>query len=193
MSNQTHPANSPGNGGYERSDIGTRGVLYFLAGLAVAGLLAYFVVAALYSYLEKRSEAQQAPVSPLVTNAPADTRHIPAEYKTDSESTDYEKYLDKNFPAPQLETNERIELTKVRLREENTLSTYDYIDRQAGHVRIPIDRAMDLIAQRGLPVRSLSDQFPNLQTVNCADPHILCSTKSVQQAHTENAKEATKK
>jgi hypothetical protein len=154
MSNETHPANSPANGGYERSDIGTRGVLYFLAGLAVAGLLAYFVVAGLYSYLEKRSEAQQAPVSPLVTNAPADTRHIPPEYKTDSESTDYEKYLKEKFPAPQVETDERGQLIDIRLKEEQTLSTYDYIDKTAGTVRIPIDRAIDLIAQRGLPVRT---------------------------------------
>jgi hypothetical protein len=34
------------------------------------------------------------------------------------------------------------------------LATYDYIDQKAGTVRIPIDRAMDLIAQRGLPVRT---------------------------------------
>jgi hypothetical protein len=154
MSNQLHPANPAPNGGYERSDIGTRGILYFLAGLAVAGLLAYFVVAALYSYLEKRSEAQQAPVSPLVTNAPADTRHIPPEYKTDSESTDYEKYLKEKFPAPQVETDERGQLSDIRLQEEQRLSTYDYVDKNAGTVRIPIDRAMDLIAQRGLPTRS---------------------------------------
>jgi hypothetical protein len=142
MSNETHPANSPGNGGYERSDIGTRGVLYFLAGLAVAGLLAYFVVVGLYSYLEKRSEVEQAPVNPLVTNAPADTRHIPKDYPQGA------------FPNPKLEEDERGQVTDIRLKEEQTLSTYDYIDKNAGTVRIPIDRAMDLVAQRGLPVRA---------------------------------------
>lgn len=162
MSNEIHPANSTGNGGYERQDIGVSGVLYFLLGLAVAGLLVYFVVDGLYHFLDKRSEAEQAPVNPLVTNAPQDTRHIPQEYKTDSDSSNYEKYLEKNFPAPQLETDERIQLNKVRLREENTLSTYDYIDKNAGTVRIPIDRAMDLIAQRGIPVRA--------QTSSTAEP-----------------------
>jgi hypothetical protein len=142
MSNQLHPANPAPNGGYERSDIGTRGVLYFLAGLAVAGLLASFVVAGLYSYLNKRSEAEQAPVNPLVTNAPADTRRT---------ADDYPKSA---FPNPRLETDERTQLDDDRLQEEQTLSTYDYIDKQTDTVRIPIDRAMDLIAQRGLPVRS---------------------------------------
>src|SRR5579863_9922088 len=132
MSNEIHPANSAGNDGYERSDIGARGVLYFLLGIAVAGVLVYFVVDGLYGYLQKRSEVEQTPVSPLVTNAPADTRHLPPEYKTDSESTDYEKYLEKQFPAPQLETDERTELNKSRLREESTLSSYDYIDKSAG-------------------------------------------------------------
>ena len=153
MPDETNPANPTGNGGYERQDIGAAGVLYFLLGLAVAGLLVYFIVDGLYHFLDKRSEAEQAPVNPLVTNAPTDTRHIPLEYTTDANSTNYEKYLEKNFPAPQLETDERLQLNKVRLREEDTLSTYDYIDKNAGSIRIPIDRAMDLIAQRGLPVR----------------------------------------
>ncbi len=145
MSNEVHPANSPGNGGYERSDIGVAPVLYFLVGLAVAGLLVYFLVEGIYLYLEKRSQAEQTPVSPLVTNAPADTRKLPADYKD---------YLKQNFPSPQLEIDERGQLDKIRIDEAQKLSTYDWVDQKAGTVRIPIDRAMDLIAQRGLPVRA---------------------------------------
>jgi len=85
---------------------------------------------------------------------PADTRRLPPEYKSDSEGADYEKYLHKNFPEPQLETNERTELNTIRQHEEDTLSTYGYVDENAGTVRIPIDRAMDLLAQRGLPTRT---------------------------------------
>jgi hypothetical protein len=44
-------------------------------------------------------------------------------------------------------------LNDIRLREENILSTYGWADQNAGTVHIPIDRAMDLLAQRGLPVR----------------------------------------
>ena len=142
MSNEPNHAQQPGNGGYERRDIGAGGVLYFLVGLAVAGLLVYFVVAGLYSYLEKRSEAQQTPVNPLVTNAPADTRRIPRDYPQSA------------FPNPKLEEDERGQLNGIRLKEEQTLSTYDWVDERAGTVRIPIDRAMDLVAQRGLPVRA---------------------------------------
>jgi hypothetical protein len=148
MTNQTQHEKTAGHGSFERRDVGIAGVLYFLAGLAVAGLIVHFVVTGLYSYLQKKSESQQTPVSPLVTNAVKDTRHLPPEY-----SGDYERYLQKNFPAPQLEIDERTELNKDRLREEQTLSTYDWVDQKAGTVRIPIERAMDLIVQRGLPVR----------------------------------------
>jgi hypothetical protein len=142
MTDEKHPVTPAGHGDYERSDIGVRGVLYFLAGLAVAVVFAYLIVAGIYSFLDKRSAAEQAPVNPLITNAPADTRHIANDYP---QST---------FPNPKLEVDERGQLNDIRLKEEQTLSTYDYIDKNAGTVRIPIDRAMDLIAQRGLPVRN---------------------------------------
>jgi len=151
MSNQPHPANSTGNGGYERRDISAAGVLYFLLGLAVGGLLVYFVVDGIYHFLDKRSETEQAPVNPLVTTAPTDTRHISKDYP---QST---------FPNPKLEEDERGQLNGIRLKEEQTLSTYDYIDKNSGTVRIPIDRAMDLIVQRGLPVRAQSAATPAAQ------------------------------
>jgi hypothetical protein len=144
MSNDTHPANSNGNGGYERQDIGVAGVLYFLLGLLVAGVFIFFLVDGIYSYLDKRSAAEQAPVNPLVTNAPEDTRLIPKDYPQTE------------FPNPRLETDERGQLNSILLQEEETLASYGYVDKNAGTIRIPIDRAMDLIAQRGLPVRAQS-------------------------------------
>jgi len=149
MINDPNPANPQGHGNYERRDIGVAGVLYFLLGLAFAGLIVYFIVNGLYAYLDKRIEGEQTRVSPLVTNAPNDTRHIPPQY-----GNNYEQYLKQDFPAPQLEVNERTELNDIRLHEEQTLTTYDYVDKSAGTVRIPIDRAMDLLVQRGLPTRS---------------------------------------
>ena len=149
MNNDVHTVNPNGHGDYERRDITIAGVVYFLIGLAVAIVIVYFIANGIFDFLNKHFEAEQAPVSPLVTNAPADTRHIPPQY-----GNNYEKYLKENFPSPQLEVNERTELNDERLREEETLSTYGWVDQNAGIVRIPIDRAMDLLAQRGLPVRS---------------------------------------
>jgi hypothetical protein len=145
MSNEIGHGNSTGHGSYEQRDIGMGAVLYFLVGLAAAILLVYFLADGIYSFLSKRMESMQTPVSPLVTNAPADTRHL---------SVDYRDYLKQNFPSPQLEIDERTQLNSVRTDEAQMLSTYGWVDQKAGIVRIPIDRAMDLIAQRGLPVRT---------------------------------------
>src|SRR5215469_8747920 len=158
MTNDVHPVKSNGHPDYERRDIGIGGVLYFMAGLAVAAIIIHFVIAGMYRYLEHHAEAQQRALSPLVTNTVRDTRSLPPQFKTDQAGADYEKYLQQNFPEPQLEIDERTELNKVRLSEEDRLSTYDYIDKDAGTVRIPIDRAMDLLVQRGLPTRTESRQ-----------------------------------
>ncbi|HLZ41413.1 MAG TPA: hypothetical protein VKQ11_10640 [Candidatus Sulfotelmatobacter sp.] len=156
MSNDKHLVNTPeghAHGDYERRDIGIAGVLYFLAALVVAGVFVHFIVTGLYRYLDHRYETEQPAVSPLVKNQPQDTRHIPPQY-----NGDYDRYLKENFPAPQLEVDERTQLNDVRLREEDNLSTYDYVDKNAGTIHIPIDRAMDLLVQRGLPVRSQSQE-----------------------------------
>ena len=156
MSNDIPPGKDNGHADYERRDIGAGGVLYFMAGLAVAAAIIHFVIAGMYRYLEHHAEAQQHAISPLVTSTVRDTRTLPPQFKTDQQGADYEKYLQKNFPEPQLEIDERTELNKARLSEEDRLSTYDYIDKDAGTVRIPIDRAMDLLVQRGLPTRTQS-------------------------------------
>jgi len=42
-------------------------------------------------------------------------------------------------------------LHNLRESEKTTLNSYGWVDREAGVVRIPIDRALDLAAQRGVP------------------------------------------
>lgn len=139
----------PGHGDYERRDIGVGGVLYFLAGLAAALVIVYFIVQGVFRFLDHRVQTEQPAISPLVKSEPHDTRRLAPGYKDE----EYHRYLKDQFPAPQLEVNERTELNEVRLGEENTLSTYGWVDKDAGKVHIPIDRAMDLLVERGLPVR----------------------------------------
>jgi hypothetical protein len=55
------------------------------------------------------------------------------------------------FPEPRLEDNEVTEINDFRYQQDETLSSYGWVDQSGGVVRIPIDRAMQLIAQRGLP------------------------------------------
>lgn len=126
------------NNGYEREDIGAGGILAFLAGLAVAGILIHFILLGMYKYLDAYDRAHQAPPNPLVKESKANLRR--------PTSQDAEE-----FPQPRLEVDERGQIDDRRMQEEETLHSYGWIDRKAGIVRIPIERAMALVAERGLP------------------------------------------
>jgi hypothetical protein len=59
----------------------------------------------------------------------------------------------KAFPQPQLQETELQDLKTMRAEEERVLHSYAWVDPEANVVRIPIDRAIDLLAERGLPSR----------------------------------------
>ena len=56
-------------------------------------------------------------------------------------------------PAPRLQVTPRQDLRDLRAREDQALNSYQWVDRSAGIVRIPIAEAMRLTVERGLPVR----------------------------------------
>lgn len=132
---------------FEREDLGARPILIFLVGLVIGCVLVALVLKGLYGYLNAYENRHQSVQSPLVQQTTADTRTV--------EPGDIAK-----FPQPQLENNETIDIDKFRLREAQTLNSYGWVDQDAGVVRIPIDRAMELVAQRGLPTRPQAGVAP---------------------------------
>lgn len=62
-------------------------------------------------------------------------------------------------PSPRLQTQPFKDLYQLRLAEQEKLTTYGWVDQAGGIVRLPIDRAMELTLQRGLPARP--DGNPN--------------------------------
>jgi hypothetical protein len=57
-------------------------------------------------------------------------------------------------PQPRLEAESGQEYATYLAAEQQKLTTYRWVDRQAGIVAIPVERAIDLLAQQGLPTRS---------------------------------------
>jgi len=145
MSDAIKHDHTTGHEGYERQDLQPSGVLIFLLVLGLVTLACMFGLRFFYTYLDRRERIEQPPVSPLVTNVPADTRHIAPGYPQSV------------FPSPKLEEDERGQLNGIRLNEENMLNSYGWVDEKAGTVRIPIERAMDLLVQRGLPVHAQNE------------------------------------
>jgi len=140
MTNQPAPSQLvPNHDGYEHEDLSSKGPFYFFAGLALLCLVIYLIVFGMYRFLDSYQTAHEPPVSPMATPE-ADTRAVMPE------ST-------QNFPQPRLEENERTQLRQFVEDQDRKLATYDWVDKDKGIARIPIDRAMELIAERGLPVR----------------------------------------
>lgn len=131
---------------YEHQDMSPSSVYAFLTGLAVAGILVYFVLWGLYRFLDHYERTHQPAQNPLVQTE-ADTRNITPQ-------------AIQKFPQPRLEKNERVEINNFRLKEEQTLNSYGWVDQKAGVIRIPIDRAMALIAQQGLATTPKVGQVP---------------------------------
>jgi len=63
-------------------------------------------------------------------------------------------------PAPRLQIQEPKDLAIFRKEEADVLSTYGVVDRDKGIYRIPIEEAMKLILERGLPTAGDPVQAP---------------------------------
>lgn len=137
---------------FERQDLSPSAVYAFLGGLALTGTLVSLALWGFYRFMDGYERSHQPPQNPLVQQATTDTREVTREEV-------------KKFPQPRLEKNERIEINDFRLKEEQNLNSYGWVDEKAGVVHIPIDSAMRLIAQRGLPTVPRSGTVPP-STVN---------------------------
>lgn len=112
---------------FERKDIANGHVVLTGAALlivvwAIVGLLSFY-----FSYLSHYREEVSPPALP------------------------YEEGAQKLPPEPRLQASPTADLQQLRARENAVLSQYRWIDRSKGVVAIPIDRAIQLIAQRGIP------------------------------------------
>jgi hypothetical protein len=136
--------------GYERSDVRTTGVLVFLFALSI-----FVVVTALLCYgvgkvLNARMNKEDGPTSKWAQTV--DIRQL-GEMPSNPEMQNKVAELTQSFPTPRLETDDgNQEVNDLHAREDLLLEHYSWIDPAQGKVRIPIERAMELIAQRGLPV-----------------------------------------
>ena len=57
-------------------------------------------------------------------------------------------------PAPSLQTQPFRDVYLLRDDEAKKLGSYGWVDKDGGVTRIPIDRAMEIMMQRGFPVRA---------------------------------------
>jgi len=120
---------------HEGSDVNVRGIFAFAFGLLVTAVVIHLLVYVLFRYFTAR-EAHAVPAEfPLAVAAGP---QLP--------------------PEPRLQTSPRQDLNDLRAVEEQVLTTYGWVDKNAGVVRIPIEQAMKLMVERGLPARSMESR-----------------------------------
>jgi hypothetical protein len=169
MTNQINSHGSPhAPESYEHQDLKAGGIVYFLVSLIVVTVICMFGLDAFYHYLDHRERATQEPVSPLVKKVPEDTRHVAPGYPQTA------------FPSPRLEDDERGQLNGFLTNEDEILYSYGWVDEKTGTVRIPIDRAMDLLVERGLPV--LPGAGTNVASTNAENAKAQSTADAVRGA-----------
>jgi hypothetical protein len=57
-------------------------------------------------------------------------------------------------PEPRLQGKPANDLARMRAAEDRSLDRYRWIDKERGVVQLPIDRAMELLLEQGLPETS---------------------------------------
>lgn len=144
--------------GYERSDASVTGIVVFLISLgvfvAVAGVLCYGIGKVFNTAMNH----EDGPNSKWTKTA--DVRDL-GNFPSSPELQNKVSTLVEQFPTPRLLSDDGDQdVTDLHAREDLLLDHYTSIDGQAGKVRIPIDRAMELIAQRGLPVAAANAEPP---------------------------------
>ena len=129
-----HPADSPG---HAARDVTFRPIVWAGAGMVVVVALVFVLVRWTLVTDLAHDAAQSPPANPLTSTY---GRQLP--------------------PEPRLQTHPIRDLRDLRAAEDAMLNSYGWVDRQAGSVRIPIARAMELLATRGITARPQAGGHP---------------------------------
>jgi hypothetical protein len=163
--------------GHEESDLSIRGIVLFGVFLAVGGVLAFVLMIGMIWYLEKTEQDSQAKLTPVeqqLQNDRSAKRETPGKEPAAGElrpgPDDWygrgqtENRLLNTFKAPRLQYDDEHDMRVFRVSEEKWMGIEpgsppsDGTGRLPdGSIHIPIDRAMSILAQQGLP--SVSGPF----------------------------------
>jgi hypothetical protein len=121
---ETKPPHTP-HAGHETTDVNVWAVGKFAIGLVIVCVVSIGLLFGLLKFFQSREETS-------VANTVEPT---------------------KMFPEPQLQKTPIPDLKAIRAEEDRLLNGYAWVDQPKGVVRIPVDRAIEVLAQRGLPSR----------------------------------------
>ncbi|PWU10887.1 MAG: hypothetical protein C5B51_03620 [Terriglobia bacterium] len=120
---------------FEHRDVNIWAIGKVAIGLVLTTIASLILVLGVFRYLEVQENARQ--VAPAGANA------------------------GKLPPEPRLLENEPANFQQFRATEDRLVNGYKLLDPQKGEVKIPIDRAIDMLVQKGLPARPQNAAQPS--------------------------------
>ena len=121
------PENNP-TVAHEPTDADSRSITQFGIGLTFFLILSQLALWWVFSSFSKREQKLSPPVPAIIrTQAP------------------------KEPPEPRLQASPQSDLKKMLQQEDQVLNNYGWVDPDRGIVRLPVERALDIVAQKGLP------------------------------------------
>jgi hypothetical protein len=162
-----HHAADAEHPGYETTDVNVGGVIVFLAGLLGFVIIFFVFCFGMGKVINTALEKQDGPADRFHSNIIFEGAPAKGGKREDLASNNemVQKQLQQMtaaFPGPRLETDDGNQDTAdLHAREDLLLDHYSKVSGETG-IRIPIERAMELIAEKGLPVA------PAVETVQLA-------------------------
>lgn len=117
---------------HEESDVNVGAIFRYGLGLAAVALVVHVFLWWLLGVYERQNNGAQTQAFPM---ASGQQNQLP--------------------PAPRLQQNPQQDLRDLHVKQRGVLEEYSWVDKQAGVARIPIEDAMKIVVQRGLPVREI--------------------------------------
>jgi len=136
--------------GYERSDVGVTGILVFVVALTIFVVVGGVLCYGIGKVINARMNKEDGPNSKWTKTV--DVRQL-GNLPSNPELQNKMAEITQTFPTPRVQSDDgNQDVADLHTREDLLLSNYTWVDESKGTIRIPIERAMELIAQRGLPV-----------------------------------------
>ena len=143
MSYPTEPENNP-TVAHEPTDADAHAITRFGIALAMIVILSQLMLWWLFDRLSGKQTKLSPPVSALIrAQAP------------------------KEPPEPRLQGNPQRDMKKMLEDEDAVLNDYGWVDPDRGIVRLPVDRALEIVAQKGLP------RFQAIEPKTAASPKAM--------------------
>jgi hypothetical protein len=142
--------------GFEQSDVRVTGIVVFLAALGIFVVVTAVLCYGMGKVINAHMDKEDGPNTRWTTTA--DIRQL-GNLANNPAMQNKVAQLAQQFPSPRLQEDDgNQEIADIHAREDLLLNNYSWADPAHDKVRIPIEQAMALLAERGLPVAPAVDQ-----------------------------------